>query len=103
MTIDLELCIILALLTVQLGRRRPKQLQKHRNRKLWSRKWLLRRNEGRGAARLVFDELKLEDPSGFKNFTRMSSSTFEMLLSKVAGHIQRKDTVFRECIPVDTR
>jgi hypothetical protein len=39
----------------------------------------------------------------FKNFTRMSSSDFEFLINLIGHRIARKDTNFREAIPVTVR
>jgi hypothetical protein len=39
----------------------------------------------------------------FKNFTRMSTRTFDDLLAKVGPKICRQDTTFRECISPRTR
>lgn len=71
--------------------------------RLWARKWLLKRNEARDAAHLVLRELKIEDRKAFCNFTRMSVDTFHMLHKKIATKIARQDTVMRPCIPSDVR
>lgn len=39
----------------------------------------------------------------YKNYLRMDAITFEMLMSKVAPLIERKDTVLREAIPTNVR
>lgn len=44
------------------------------------------------------------EPSGeFNNFVRMSSSDFEYLLQKISPTIARKDTDWRDAIPVKVR
>lgn len=96
-----SILVQLRLKTVGLNNQKIQKIRKKRT--LWSRKWLLRRNESRGAASLVFDELKIEDPWGFKNFTRMEIQTFELLLTKVAKQLQRQNTNMRECISPDIR
>lgn len=80
-----------------------KRIKHRRTRTLWARKWLQRRSCGRGISSLVFDELAVEDPNSFKNFTRMSVNTFKDLLEKVQPHIEREDTFFRDSISARTR
>lgn len=80
-----------------------KSNKKKQKRRLWARKWLQRRNVGRGVASMVFKELEFEDPGSFKNFCRMSSKTFYFLLEKTEPFIKRQDTVLRECIPAKIR
>lgn len=52
---------------------------------------------------MVFEELKCEDPTSFKNFTRMHVNTFEFLLQKIELFIKKEDTVLRESISPRTR
>lgn len=80
-----------------------KRIKQRRTRTLWARKWLQRRDCGRGISNLVFDELAVEDPNSFKNYTRMSVNTFQDLLEKVQPHIEREDTFFRDSISARTR
>lgn len=80
-----------------------KRQNKIKRKRLWSRKWLLQRNVGRGAASFVLKELRVEDEKSFKNFTRMSFNTFNNLLRKVGPFIKRQDTHLRESIPACTR
>ena len=48
-------------------------------------------------------ELQAMDMSSYLNFVRMNASTFEMLLTKVAPLIARKDTNMRDAIPPGER
>lgn len=49
-------------------------------------------------------DLKSQEISGqYKNFTRMSSSTFEILLTKIGPKIAKMDTNMRESISVQDR
>lgn len=93
------ICIILVL------KRRQQLIQRRKlkKRQLWTRKWLQRRNEGRGIDNLVFKELKFEDTNSFKNFTRMSVNSFENLLQKVEPIISKQNTILRESIPARSR
>lgn len=46
----------------------------------------------------------LAEPSGeFNNFVRMSFGDFEYLIQKVSPKIEKRDTDFREAIPVKIR
>ena len=51
------------------------------------------------------DELNLEYRCdiGFRNFFRMKNSDFEILLTMIAPKIIKKDTSFRQAIPVSQR
>ncbi|XP_068907626.1 putative nuclease HARBI1 [Tenebrio molitor] len=80
-----------------------KNIRKPQRKRLWARKWLQRRNEGKGVSNMVFKELRVEDPASFKNFSRMSAKTFDILLQKIEPFIKREDTIFRESISSRTR
>jgi hypothetical protein len=60
-------------------------------RKLWVRKWLVRRESHGGSARLL-KELAAEHHSEYRSFMRMTPDRVEDLLQKVSGVIQRSDT-----------
>jgi hypothetical protein len=80
-----------------------KNIRKPQRKRLWARKWLQRRNEGKGVSNMVFKELRVEDPASFKNFSRMSAKTFDILLQKIEPFIKREDTILRESISSRTR
>jgi len=48
---------------------------KHKTRSVWERKWIQRRKT-LGACAGLERELRLEDPSQFRNFIRMSAEDF---------------------------
>jgi hypothetical protein len=73
-------------------------LKKRSTRRFWSRKWLERRYFGRGLSSLVFEKLAVKDKESFKNFTRISTRTFDDLLAKVGPKICRQNITFKECI-----
>ncbi|KAF9417482.1 hypothetical protein HW555_005405 [Spodoptera exigua] len=50
-----------------------------------------------------FAELYAEPSGEFNNFVRMSSSDFEYLLQKISPTIAKKDTDWRDAIPVKVR
>ena len=72
--------------------------KKKRNREIWTKEWVLNRPQY-GAYNSLMRELSISDARGFHNFIRMNAQTFEQLLTVVAPHIQRKDTVMRQAIP----
>ena len=61
------------------------------------KEWLKNRN-AQGAYHQLIKELSTIDVSGYRNFVRMDSSTFELLHNMVAPIIQRQNTVMRESI-----
>ncbi|KAJ8968798.1 hypothetical protein NQ314_002107 [Rhamnusium bicolor] len=48
-------------------------------------------------------ELLTEDSNSYRNFLRMSSEKFEYLLQQISIHINKKDTVMRQCIPARSK
>lgn len=66
-----------------------------RRRRWWTRKIF---QEGDSYGINLMNELMLEDGSGFRNFTRMSSSDFEIILQKVGPKISKLDTRYRAAI-----
>lgn len=52
------------------------------------------------AASSLLTDLRMEDASGFKNFTRMSATDFEFLLNLIGARLTRQDTNYRKCITV---
>lgn len=98
-----RLGMTLAILIIQQVQVRKKQQRDKVRKRLWARKWLQRRDEGRGIASMVCRELRFEDPTSFKNYTRMSVETFECLLQRVGPYLARQNTVLRESIPATSR
>ncbi|KAI4458093.1 l1 transposable element-related [Holotrichia oblita] len=74
--------------------------KKKRNRKIWSEKWLLRRNQGKDLLTMVENELKIEDPNSYRNFLGMPDQVFDELLAKIYENISKQDTHLRQCISV---
>lgn len=52
------------------------------------------------AASSLLTDLRMEDASGFRNFTRMSATDFEFLLNLIGARLTRQDTNYRKCITV---
>ncbi|KAK9738518.1 hypothetical protein QE152_g9795 [Popillia japonica] len=88
------------LLYMMLLRNNKKKVKKRR---LWCRRWIQRREEGRGALYLLNNELLVEDPSSYTNFLRLNSDLFKTLLSLVEADISRQDTCMRESISARSR
>ena len=68
------------------------------SRKVWARKWLLRRPE-KGVFYTLFKELALEDSGGFREFMRMPYEKFCELAEVVSENITKENTVIRMAIP----
>ena len=84
-----------AITAVVVRRRRREQSQ--RKKRLWTRPWILKREQF-GAYHCLLEELKLSDRNGLKNFLRMDKSSFNEILDKVAPLIQKQDTQLRASI-----
>ena len=79
-------------------KRRPRPI----NRKIWVRKKIQNR-PAQGVHNNLLQELRNNDPSGYKNFSRMDSETFDELLNRVGPLITHQDTRFRKAIPPSER
>lgn len=64
-------------------------------RKMWSKKWLTKRNEYTHT-RLLKD--LVGEPSDFRNYLRMDEDAYKQLLLLVTPLIEKKDTVMRKSI-----
>jgi hypothetical protein len=60
---------------------------------LWARKWLQRREEGRGILHMVNNELSTEDAAAYRIFFRMSTALFQNLLDAIKADISLTDTI----------
>jgi hypothetical protein len=95
MAILLEQCMLrvsytlMSVILIKIQLNADQKQRAVRKRKLWCRKWLQRRNEGRGMSNMIFKELQV--------------NTFKILLGKVEQAIQRQDTILRESISAKTR
>ena len=86
-----------AIIAVVVRRRRRRREQSQRKKRLWTRPWILKREQF-GAYHCLLEELKLSDRNGLKNFLRMDESSFNEILDKVAPLIQKQDTQLRASI-----
>ena len=94
-------CAAAAVVVAILIKKR-KRLRKKRERSVWVKPWLSRRNE-LGADRTLLREFRLEDDEEYKKFLRMSPENFDELLRLVEFDIQKQDTVLREAIPASMK
>lgn len=78
------------------------QKRKRRERRWWQRQFYSKRNSYGGHQ--ILADLKFQSISGcFKNFTRMSPSDFEHLITLIGPKIAKKDTHWRKAISIQDR
>ncbi|CAH2003155.1 unnamed protein product [Acanthoscelides obtectus] len=75
---------------------------KNKNRRMWVRSWISRRQDSGFFAQLV-KELHSEDMNSYANFLRMSNKDYEYLLQKVEPLIRKQDTHLRLAISPSER
>ena len=88
--------IVVSVIALALLRKQSRKASRGK-RRIWMKEWLKKRN-AQGAYHQLMKELSTIDVSGYRNFVRMDSSTFELLHNMVAPIIQRQNTVMRESI-----
>jgi hypothetical protein len=79
--------------------------KKKRKRRVKRRYWMTRifqsRNKYSGSD--LLRDLAIEDTGQFKNFCRLSSSDFELILNLIGPKIQKQNTNYRLAIPIKER
>ncbi|XP_046864372.1 protein ALP1-like [Xenia sp. Carnegie-2017] len=93
---DEEILLLLLLLRQRRRRLRAKK------RKIWTKKWILRR-ESQGAFTNLIREINVEDPEKFRQYHRVERRSFEEILGIVSPHIEKKDTQLRASIKPSER
>lgn len=93
-----NIIIIIALL-----KKRKSNGKINKSKREWSRKWLLRRQQGKGVLTMLNKELLSEDPNAYRNFVRMNNDQFEYILNLINDDIKKQDTFFREAISARNR
>ena len=73
-------------------------VRRKRKRKIWTKPWLLKRNE-LGFYNNLLAEFRLEDEDWYKNYLRMSANDFDELLSLVNDDLVKQNTHLRDSIP----
>ena len=76
-----------------------KEKKKHR----WMKEWLKKRNEY--AHENLLNDLRLSEPSDFKNFLRLDAKSFDELLKMITPRIEKRNrpTTMRDAIPPSQR
>lgn len=77
-------------------------LKKKKKKRIWCKDWLKKRSTF-GSTATILHELQSSEEHDFRNYLRMSVSTFYLLLSKVEPYIVKKDTVMRNSITAEAR
>lgn len=98
MTVSKKTTGALLIIAILMKRKR----EKCRKKRLWARDWILRR-ESDDVTRKLIQEMRTEDPSGFKAMFRMTPEQFDTLLERVRPIITKKNTNMRRAIPCETR
>jgi hypothetical protein len=70
-------------------------------RRYWMTRIFQSRNKYGGSDLLC--DLAIEDTGQFKNFCRLSSSDFELILNRIGPKIQKQNTNYRLAIPIKER
>lgn len=77
------------------------QKKKKRNRRMWSKEWLINRDQY--SHMVLLRELKDNNPDDYRNYLRMSEETFSELLVMVKPMLHKEDTVMRPSITPEQR
>ncbi|CAH1990080.1 unnamed protein product [Acanthoscelides obtectus] len=102
-TLSTEVNKVIILIAIQCVKKLLVSRKKNRrNRKIWVRDWLSRR-ENLGASTRLLAEMREEDIDGYKNHLRMLPHQFDELLSKTGSAIQKQDTHMRNAIPAKVK
>ena len=90
---------IVAIMAIALStiHRMQSRITSKRRRKIWVKNWIKKRSI-HGAYHQLMKELSCLDVSGYRNFVRMDSTSFETLINMVGPKVKRQDTVMRKAI-----
>nr|CAH7734677.1 unnamed protein product [Callosobruchus chinensis] len=79
-----------------------KEKNKRQERRWWITQMYNKRHRYSGST--LLSDLRLEESTGqFKNFVHMSSEDFEILINLIGPKLEKKNTRFREAIPIKER
>ena len=70
---------------------------RRRNRTMWMRPWVQRRNT-QGVFHNLVQELEAEDPEMYRKYFRVSPEDFRIILGKVEPYIVKQDTRMRQAV-----
>ena len=90
---------VVAIMAIALStiHRMQSRIASKRRRKIWVKNWIKKRSI-HGAYHQLMKELSCLDVSGYRNFVRMDSTSFETLINMVGPKVKRQDTVMRKAI-----
>lgn len=89
-------CAAFIVISEENNKKRPR-----RHPRYWQRSFLQARKNYSGSHLLT--DLKVDDAAGFKIFCRMSVTDFEYLLNLVGPKIAKRNTNYRDAIPLHER
>ncbi|KAK9702578.1 hypothetical protein QE152_g29854 [Popillia japonica] len=76
--------------------------QKEKKKRRWMKDWFKKRDETNTHENLL-RELKLSEPTDFRNFLRLDGTLFDELLRLVTPEIRKQNTIMRDAIPPSQR
>lgn len=75
--------------------------KKEKKKRRWMKEWFKKRNEY--THENLLSELRISEPTDFRNFLRLDGTLFDELLRMVIPEIQKRDTIMRDAIPRSQR
>ena len=99
---DIDFIVSSLMLVASTIYRRRQLRVRTRNRTIWARHWISKREEY-GAYNGLVREIRVNDTASYRNFLRMDDTSFDTLLHKVSPLIARQDTRMRCAVPADER
>ncbi|KAK9711648.1 hypothetical protein QE152_g25335 [Popillia japonica] len=75
--------------------------QKEKKKRRWMKDWFKKRDEY--THENLLRELKLSEPTDFRNFLRLDGTLFDELLRLVTPEIRKQNTIMRDAIPPSQR
>ena len=85
---DSEEDVAAAAIVIAIICKRRRKRERKRNRSVWVKPWLQRRNE-LGVDNTLLMEFRFEDEDEYKKFLRMTPEVFDELLTLIQGDIQK--------------
>jgi hypothetical protein len=73
----------------------------YKKKRLWCKEWYLKR--AKFSHMNLLRELRVLSKSDLQNFLRMNETHFQLLLTKVAPHISKQNTIMRDAISAEER
>ena len=89
------------IICVALAVKKKKNRKGSKKGRIWAKEWFL--NKEKYTHERLLNDLRVIGVKDFRNFVRMNTNLFDILLGLVAPEIQKKDTIMREAIPATQR